>query len=130
MFLIGVFGIESKQKEVGVVKELQCKSCEGLSSGKLYKTFQCFHFFFIPIIKWKEEYYVKCSGCGKLFEITKDKGKDIEKGVITQLSYWDLKDVNRKYENSNEVYELRICNRCGEKISREFKYCPHCGNEL
>lgn len=129
MFFIGVFGIENRKREICEVNQLQCKRCEGISSGKLYKTFQCFHFFFIPIIKWSEEYYLKCNRCGKTFKISIEKGRHFEKGIIEELNYWDLEEVKNNYvcdENNEKI----VCKSCGVKIDNSYRYCPHCGREM
>ena len=77
MFFIGIFGIESKSKEIKILENLQCKKCNLKTKGKLIKTFDCFHFFFIPLFKWNESYYVVCNRCNSVYEIPKEKGKEI-----------------------------------------------------
>ena len=129
MFFIGVFGIEHKQREICEVNQLQCKNCEGVSSGKLYKTFQCFHFFFVPIIKWNEEYYLKCNRCRKIFKISSEKGRDFEKCMGKKLTYWDLEEVKNNYEGEDSA-EKMVCQNCGEKIDNKYKYCPYCGSKM
>lgn len=129
MFFIGVFGIENKQKEICEVNQLQCKNCEGVTSGKLYKTFQCFHFFFIPIIKWNEEYYLKCNSCRSIFRISSEKGGNFEKGMGEELTYWDLEEVKNNY-GSDATEDKIICQSCGASIDNKYKYCPYCGNKM
>lgn len=60
MFLIGILGIENKNKEIMILKNLICKKCNKLISVKLIKNFDFFYIFFILVFKWNEKYYVVC----------------------------------------------------------------------
>ena len=100
MFFIGVFGIDNKEKEIKILNNFCCKNCNESSEAKLIKTYSFFHFFFLPLFKWNEKYYVICNGCNSIFNIDKEKGKAIERGEKLEISYWDLKEVNNSYENS------------------------------
>ena len=124
MFFIGIFGIENKEKEIKIIEKLQCKSCNNVTRGKLVKSFTYFHFFFIPLFKWNEEYYVICESCRKVFSIQKDKGKAIEKDNSIEVTYWDLKEVNTNYSYTS------VCNSCKKIVDSEYEYCPYCGNKL
>lgn len=131
MFFIGVFGIENKNKEVKELNNLTCKKCNGIIQGKLIKNFDFFHFFFIPIFKWNEKYYVVCSSCKCLYSIPKEKGKAVEKGEEVNITYWDLQEVYSDNNiNFNNSYDMKICPNCGGQVKRNFKYCPYCGKEV
>lgn len=118
MFFIGILGIDNKSKEIKKLDYLNCSNCEQREYMKLIKNYNYFHIFFIPIIKWKEEYYIQCSGCNSIYKISDEKGKEIEKGVNLTLSYWDLDEINT---NQN------ICKNCGYVLDNNFTYCPYCG---
>jgi hypothetical protein len=45
MFFIGIFGIESKQKEIKALRSIPCKNCDNHLGGRLIKTFDFFSFF-------------------------------------------------------------------------------------
>lgn len=126
MFFIGIFGIENKDKEIKELNNLTCKKCNSTIQGKLFKNFDFFHFFFIPLFKWNEKYYLLCNRCKCIYSIPKEKGKAIEKGEEVNITYWDLQEV---YFN-NSSYEMKICANCGEQVKRNFKYCPYCGKEI
>lgn len=131
MFFIGIFGIENKDKEVKDLNNLTCKKCNSTIKGKLIKNFDFFHFFFIPIFKWNEKYYVLCNRCKCLYSIPKEKGKAIEKGEEVNITYWDLQEVYSDNNiNFNNRYDMKICPNCGEQVKRHFKYCPYCGKEV
>ena len=85
MFFIGIFGVDNKEKEIKILNNIVCKNCNISNGGKLIKTFTYFHFFFIPIFKWNEKYYVICSGCNSIFSISNEKGKAIEKGENIEI---------------------------------------------
>lgn len=118
-----IFGIQNKEKEIAVLGNIQCKNCDKGQGGKLIKTYNFFHFFFIRIFKWNEKYYVICNGCSSVFEIPKDKGKDIERGAKIDITYWDLKPANENH------YGLGAwkCNNCGREVRPDYDYCPYCG---
>ena len=132
MFFIGIFGIENKDKEVKDLNNLTCKKCNSTIKGKLIKNFDFFHFFFIPIFKWNEKYYVLCNRCKCLYSIPKEKGKAIENGEEVNITYWDLQEVHSGNDtNFNEnSYDMKRCPSCGEQIKSDFKYCPYCGKEV
>lgn len=129
MFFIGIFGIENKDKEIEVLNNLSCKICNKTFSGRLIKNFNFFHFFFIPLFKWNEKYYVVCDQCRSIFSISKEKGKAIENGEQVKITYWDLQEVS----NGNHGYNYNketICSNCGRKVDPSFQFCPYCGTKI
>ncbi|MGG7163295.1 zinc ribbon domain-containing protein [Clostridium ihumii] len=125
MFFIGIFGIENKNKEIRTLYNISCKKCNKIISGKLLKSYNFFHFFFIPLFKWNENYYIRCYDCNTIYSIPKEKGKSIEKGENIEITYWDLHEVN-----TNEYYYENVCKNCGRDINPNFEYCPHCGSKI
>lgn len=128
MFFIGVFGIENKEKEIKIINNFTCKSCNRLTIGRIIKHYEFFHFFFIPIFKWNEKYYVECGSCKKIFSISKEKGKSIEKGEDIELTYWDLNEINNDYGYDYNINN--VCKNCGKVIDSEYRYCPYYGHEI
>lgn len=120
-----IFGIESKEKLIKILSSLGCKDCNATTQGRFIKTFTFFHLFFIPIFKWNEKYYVKCDRCNAVYEISREKGKAIEKGENLEITYWDLKSVKKgMYAGKSR------CSKCNHVLDGEFKYCPYCGEEI
>ena len=117
MFFIGIFGIDNKIKEIKNLTNFSCKSCNISNGAKLIKSYTFFHFFFIPLFKWNEEYYVICNGCKSSFSISKEKGKEIERGGDVEVTYWDLKEVNNNYES---YYIVKRCSRCNREVEDNF----------
>lgn len=128
MFFIGIFGIENKAKEIKIINNFICKSCNRLTIGRVIKHYEFFHFFFIPIFKWNEKYYVECESCKKIFSISKEKGKLIEKGENIELTYWNLNEINNTYGYDYNINN--VCNNCGKVVDSDYKYCPYCGYKI
>lgn len=124
MFFIGIMGIENKIKDIKSINDISCKGCNKTVNGRLIKNYTFFHFFFIPLFKWNESYYLICNSCGRTYGITKEKGKAIEKGENIEINYWDLQEVN------TNSYGQRICSHCGRAVEGEFIYCPYCGKQI
>ena len=127
MFFIGIFGIDNKEKEIKIINNLCCKNCNISNEARLIKKFTFFHFFFIPLFKWNESYYVICNGCNSVFNISKEKGKSVENGEDIEITYWDLKEVNNNYGSH---YTVRRCPRCSREVENTFEYCPYCGEKI
>lgn len=130
MFFIGIFGIESGQKEIKTLSNIPCKVCNVNTTAQLIKTFSLFQFFFIPIFKWNERYYIKCNRCGTIYEIPKEKGKRIENGETLDITYWDLSEIDNGYSNKYYYSPKNICPSCGKAIEGDYKYCPYCGTKI
>ena len=125
MFFIGVFGIENKDKIIKENQKIYCKGCNDYVTGRIIKSYDFFHFFFIPIFKWNENYYVVFNNCNHLYSISKEKGKSIEHGENYEINYWDLKDFEgSNYENNDRCYN------CGREIGIGYIYCPYCGQKI
>ncbi|SKA91246.1 zinc-ribbon family protein [Caloramator quimbayensis] len=123
MFFIGIFGIETKQEEIKDIQNVICKACGAMTSFRLIKTYNVFHFFFIPIIKWSKKYYIISRCCNRPFEIPIEKGEEIERGRDIPLNDEDLRPL---YNN----YDYNICPNCKNEVDNNFIYCPYCGNKL
>lgn len=130
MFFIGIFGIENGEKEIKNLSNIVCKKCNSNTNGKLIKTFYMFQFFFIPIFKWSEKYYIKCSSCNAIYEIPNEKGKRIENGENIDITYWDLNEVNSGLYNEYYSPNNNICPSCGKMLEGEYNYCPYCGTKI
>lgn len=128
MFFIGIFGIENRNKEIKILDSIECRNCSNITKGKLIKNYDFFHFFFIPLFKWNETYYVVCDGCSTVYNICKDKGKDIEKGICNKITYWDLQE--EKTNNYEKNDHGNMCVYCGRNVDSSFKYCPYCGGKI
>jgi hypothetical protein len=125
VFFVGIFGVETKEKVIRDVQNLVCKSCGSMTSYKLIKTYSFFHFFFIPLFKWGEKYYLFSRCCNKAFEISKEIGKDLESGREIVLRDEDLQLIYR-----NQSYVNAQCPSCNSPLENNYSFCPHCGRKL
>lgn len=123
MFFIGVFGIETKQEEIKDIQNVICKGCGSLTSYRLIKTYNLFHFFFIPIIKWSKRYFLISRCCNSAFEILSEKGEQLERGMDIPLNDDDLKPLYNDYS-------YNLCPNCKREVDLSFMYCPFCGTRL
>lgn len=126
MFFIGIFGIEARERVIRDVQKVYCRECNKDVSGRIIKRYNFFHFFFIPLLKWNERYYVKYDNCSHIYGISKEKGKRIESDENVDLGYWDLKDIE---EYTSSTVDNR-CFCCSRVVEREYLYCPYCGEKL
>jgi len=120
MFFIGIMGMNQTQKVVKTYDHFPCPGCKEEPEGKLVKVYSYFHLFFIPVFKWNEKYVVVCEQCQQGFEVTKEKGKAIERGEEA-LTYWDLKPLQPLQKR---------CPMCGEVLVESHNYCPKCGHPI
>lgn len=129
MFFFGIFGIESKKKELRLIQNIICKACGSMSTYTLIKVYNYFHLFFIPIFKWGETYYIEARCCGAVFEVSKEKGKQLESGRDIPLTDYDLRQVSSGNRN-NRYSDYRVCPSCGRNVDSSYVYCPYCGNKI
>jgi RNA polymerase subunit RPABC4/transcription elongation factor Spt4 len=122
MFL--VIGIDRGQKRLDFDQTVICPSCGKFGRLEVYAAYMCFSLFFIPLFKWRKEYFVRSACCGTVYAISKELGKSIEKGERAELSPADLRAMN-------EGSRKRICAVCGYETEDEaFRFCPVCGSKL
>ena len=123
MFFIGLFGLESKIKEIGVANNVICPTTEELTSFTIYKVYNYFHIFFIPTIKWNLKYIAKPACCGSVFAIDDILGKAFENGERPTVYPENLKIIEQ-----GKVFSR--CEHCKREIGQGFYYCPYCGLKL
>ncbi|NFV13539.1 zinc ribbon domain-containing protein [Clostridium sp. FAM 1755] len=126
MFFFGIFGINTKQEEIEDFENLVCKKCGILSRYTVIKTYNVFHFFFLPLIKWGEKYYLKSRCCNTIYAISKENLDRVK--VERSFNNIDLEEIYT--ESSSDNNDTMICSNCGRAINCSFKYCPHCGEKL
>ncbi|WP_300348507.1 zinc ribbon domain-containing protein [Clostridium sp.] len=129
MFFIGIFGIENKQKEIKKLENIECSNCEVKTRGALIKSYEYFHIFFIPIFKWNEKYFVMCKRCNSVYEVSKEKGKLLEKGENIDVRAEDMVLLKKGKSYGRKALK-KYCPNCGEVLDGEYKYCPYCGVEI
>lgn len=122
MFFFGIFGIEGKEKEIRDVQNIICKTCSNMTSYKLLKTYNYFHFFFIPLFKWGVQYFLISRCCNTVFSIPMELGKKLEGGGDVYIREEDLTPLNNTFD-----YGEIVCPSCRSRVESKFRYCPYCG---
>ena len=118
-----IMGVSQNQKKLDFRQLNVCKCCGKYSNIEVYMTYWYFMFFFIPIIKWNKEYYIKTSCCERMAKIDSEIGRRIEKGEEVNLNIDEI-DFGQIDDN------LKICTNCGYTTEEDFIYCPKCSNKL
>lgn len=118
-----VMGISQNQKKLDYKQLNICNCCGKYSNIEVYMTYWYFMFFFIPIVKWGKEYYVKTTCCNKIAKLNCEIGKDIEKGKSININTDEL-------DFGCEKECIKVCAVCGYSTEEDFIYCPKCSNKL
>ena len=118
-----IMGISQSQKKLDYKKVNICKCCGKYSSIEAYMTYWYFMFFFIPLIKWNKEYYIKTTCCNKVAKIGENIGKRIEKGEEVNI---DMDELDFGCDEDS----VKVCSVCGYTTQEDFLYCPKCSNRL
>jgi hypothetical protein len=127
LFFFGIFGVDTKEYEIRDIQNVICKSCGSMTSYRLIKTYSRFHFFFIPLFKWSEKYYLISRCCNSVFEIPVELGKEFEGGSNVSINDNDLSPVYNDYIYG---YGGVTCPSCHAVLEHNFSYCPYCGTKL
>ena len=114
MFFIGILGLGSKEEQ----KQLS-RVIENCHNPMLIRRYQQFHVFFIPLYKWRFEYYISC-GQHKVLELKEDKGERLWRGEDIEVTYWDYRVLK----------EEKRCTQCGHVLKPEYEFCPNCGMKI
>lgn len=123
LFFIGIFGMETKEKEIRDIQNVICKACGQMTSYRLVKTYNYFHIFFIPLFKWGKKYYLISRCCNSMFEIPVELGEALEGGRDVPVRDEDLTPIHHGYS-------LIICPSCRRHVDPEYSYCPYCGTRI
>lgn len=118
-----IMGISQNHKKLDYRQLNICKCCGKYSNIDIYMTYWYFMFFFIPIIKWNKEYYVKTSCCNKIAKLNDEIGRQIEKGESININ------IDELYFGCKED-SIKVCSVCSYSTEEDFIYCPKCSNKL
>lgn len=123
MFFIGIFGLDSKIKEIGSANNIVCPSCKAITHLEIFKVYNFLHIFFIPTFRWNVKYIAKPPCCGAVYAIDDILGKAFERGKNPTVYPENLKIIE-----NGKVFAR--CNHCSREIGQGFYYCPYCGEKL
>lgn len=113
-----IIGISTGEKKLGFVQTLLCSVCGSYGRYEAFLTYTYFSIFFIPIVKWNKQYYVKSTCCNSVYKIDSGLGKRIATGECTNINDSELHLVKQG---------MIRCPKCGFQVGESFKFCPECG---
>ncbi len=119
MFFIGIMGIGSKAEATAQNPQVICPVCGKESKFHLSHTYDYFHFFFIPLIKYKHRAIATCGNCASAFEAPYE-AVPTAKGVRLDSSQLQL--LRRGQPGQ--------CPHCGKANPSGSIFCNNCGNRL
>ena len=127
MFFIMGFGSKSRQLEYAYT--MICRVCGKYGRYEIQMTYEYFSFFFIPILKWKKEFYVRTTCCGSVYKLSPEIGKRIARGEEAEIQEQDLEllEAGRTAESCSMQ---KICPSCGYAADADFQFCPKCGASI
>ncbi len=128
MFFIGIFGIDSKEKEIKTFSNIVCPDCGRLTSAVFYTTYTYFHIFFIPTFRWNRKYFIKLRCCGAVYEVPEEYAQQLRETATIDFSR--LKKVSSgfgAFGGFEDTYAR--CKNCGRTFDNSYSYCPHCGTK-
>ena len=85
-----LYSTKTKTKQLDFTQNIDCPNCNRPGSLKVLKSFRQFSINFIPIFKYKKQWYAETTCCGKKYILSEEIGKQIENGEKTKLSFGEL----------------------------------------
>ncbi len=125
MFFIGIFGIESKEKEIKTFGGTVCPDCGKYTQAALTESYTYFHIFFIPAFRWNRRFFIKLRCCGSVYEAPENYVKQLKNAYTIDFSL--LKKARTGFGGYEEFWAE--CHSCGKSFDNSFAYCPYCGTK-
>lgn len=121
MFFIG--GISNGKCIFDFSQTMVCKQCGHSGTLTVFMTYWVFTFFFIPIFKWKKQYFAETSCCHTIYSLPNHIGKAIAQGQQITIVDSDLTPIH-------QGNHIAYCPECGYPLQSDFTFCPKCGHKL
>ena len=146
-----MMGITQGRKELPFTQTVICDRCGSYGRYMVFMTYTVLSLFFIPVFRWGKKYYVKMSCCGATYELDREVGREIERGVDVEIrpgdldylggqnpysysNHWnDQDDDDQPKEISQKdsyITVIKRCPNCGFSTEEDYEYCPKCGSHL
>lgn len=124
-----IMGIDPREKQIPYNDLVICSQCGKYGRYEVVMRYMCFSLFFIPLIKWNKQFYVRTNCCGTVYELDPAIGRALMKGVELEIKPEHLRKVSAEYAQSGHVKVAR-CAACGYQTNEDFRYCPKCGRPM
>ncbi len=85
-----LYGTKSRTQQLNFLQNIDCPNCNRAGSLKAFKSFRQFTINFIPLFKYKKQWYLETTCCGKKYMLPEEIGKQIEDGTKTEISLNEL----------------------------------------
>ena len=130
-FMIGVNPQRKEYEYRGGV--MICGKCGGYGRYRVYMTCMCLSLFFIPLFKWRKEYFAQSTCCGTTYALDPDIGRRIARGEEVEILPQHLREVFAGGSGGYGGYggrRVRRCSACGYVTDEDFQFCPKCGRRF
>lgn len=124
-----IMGIDPREKQIPYNELVICSQCGKYGRYEVVMRYMCFSLFFIPLIKWNKQFYVRTSCCGTVYALDPAIGRALMKGVELKIEQEHLQKVADGHVPSEAGHVVK-CHSCGYQTNEDFQYCPKCGNRL
>ena len=121
-----IMGIDPRHKQLQYNNSVFiCDRCGQYGRYEVFMTYMCFSLFFIPILKWNKQYFVRTTCCKAQYELDPNIGLAIARGNDVEIRPEHLRLVGGSAQSS-----YKRCSQCGFSTTEDFRYCPSCGKEF
>lgn len=120
-----IMGINQGRKDFTYDRVVICDRCGAYGRYQVFMTYMYVSLFFIPVFKWKKEYYVQSTCCGTVYALDPEAGRKIAAGKDVEILSQHLTMVRPGYRG-----EYRRCSQCGYETREDFEFCPKCGRRF
>ena len=104
-----------------------CDRCGAYGRYQVYMTCMCLSLFFIPVFKWKKQYFAESTCCSTTYELDPEIGRRIARGENVEIRPQHLREVYSGYGCGGRT---RRCSACGYVTDEDFVFCPKCGRRF
>lgn len=123
--MLFIMGINQGRKDFTYDRVVICDRCGAYGRYQVFMTYMYVSLFFIPVFKWKKEYYVQSTCCGTVYALDPEVGRKIAAGKDPEILSQHLTMVQPGYRGG-----YRRCSQCGYETREDFEFCPKCGRRF
>ena len=85
-----LYGRKTKTQQLNFQQHIDCPNCNRAGSLRAFKSYRQFSVNFIPLFKYKKQWYLETTCCGKKYILSEETGKQIETGAKANFSLNEL----------------------------------------
>ena len=90
-----IYGRKTKTKQLNFQQNIDCPNCNRAGSFRAFKSYRQFSVNFIPLFKYKKQWYLETTCCGKKYMLSEEVGKQIENGEKINISFDELNRLEK-----------------------------------